>query len=81
MDNLKKKYKYLKLLLEKYNDGKSKALYCTAVELIPLEYIEEILNIAMNETDNKNTKERAIKVSEKIKEKAKALNIELVLRK
>jgi len=83
MASLKTKYEYLKILLERYDDGRSKSLYCLAVELLPTEQIEQILRNAKNEVDRENIehKEKAKRVVGMINELAKDLKIELVLRK
>jgi len=83
MASLKTKYEYLKILLERYDDGRSKSLYCQAVELLPTEQIEQILRNAKDEVDRENIelKEKAKMVVGMINELAKNLKIELALRK
>jgi hypothetical protein len=80
---LDRKHEYLKLLAGRYNDGRSKSMYCLAVELFPIEEIGKIFEFIENEVDREDTgaKEKAGKVAEKVRERAGELGIELVLRK
>jgi hypothetical protein len=66
----------LNLLLEKYNDNKSKAYYCFATAILSVENIENILQYIKNDKDiNIKT------LKEKINGYAKEENIELKLKK
>ncbi len=83
MNNLRTKYKYLRILLEEYDDKRSKSLFCMAVELLPTEEIGHILKMARTEMDQEeiDERERSRRVVGRIRELAKSLNIDLVLRK
>jgi len=83
LKQLKIRHRYLSDLLENYNDGKSKGLYCNAMNNLPFSEIEEIMKgIKVNEELEKmSLKDRSKKVVEMFKEKAKELGIEVVLRK
>lgn len=43
------KVKILKMLLDKYNDGRRKSFYCMAVSLLPLQEMENILTMIKND--------------------------------
>ena len=68
--------KLLKLLLEKYNDNKSKNYYCLAATLLSIKNIENILMYLKN---NRDVDIKTLK--EKINECSKEENIELRLNK
>lgn len=80
---LNRKHEYLKLLISKYNDGRSKSLYCIAVELFSMSAIEEVIEYIVNEVEREDTgeREKARKVVKRVREKAEELGIELALRK
>jgi hypothetical protein len=81
--NLNRKYEYLQILLNNYNDGRLKGFYCLCVNLLPLEELGKI----MLEIDklfigkNIDKKEMGIVLREIFENKAKELGIELKLRK
>jgi len=80
---LNRKHEYLKLLLEKYNDGRAKSLYCIAIELFSIGALEELLEFIVRDVEREDTgeNEKAKKVLGKVREKAGELGIELALRK
>ena len=83
LEILRKKYQYLKILLDSYNDGKSKGLYCLAVNLLPINEIKDIFSEIDKFSKNKavGQKEMAKEVARLMAEKARELNIDLKLRK
>jgi hypothetical protein len=83
MDRLNRKIDILEFLLKKYNNGRLKNFYCIAVNLLPLEDLDEVIKF-INEVIEKNE----INIDNKIKaivnlfnEKAKENDIVLELRK
>jgi hypothetical protein len=83
LKTLQQKQKILVELLAKYNDGRSKSLYCLAANLLPLAALREIMQHIKktNRTKKTDLKEQAKEISELMKSKARELKIELVLRK
>jgi len=83
LTGLKKRHEYLVYLLENHNEGKSKGLYCLAVNLLPLSDLSGIIKIIRENQllKNKILKERAKEISKMFKEKANESGIELILRK
>ncbi len=76
------KQKFLKLLLDKYDEGRSKSFYCTSCQLIPLDKLKEALADAETRiTEDTGIKERAKSVRAAINNLANALQIDLRLRK
>ena len=71
----KVRIKLLNLLLEKYNDNKSKSYYCLATTLLNIKSVENILKYIKNKDVNIKT------LKEKINEYAKEENVELKLNK
>ena len=73
----------MEYLLERYNDGRKKTLFCTAVNLLTLEDLKAVLIQA--ETENRlqdlPLKERAAGIAELIQELARQKGISLKLRK
>ena len=83
LEELKEKYSYLQLLIEKYNDGRSKAFFCTVVNNMKYNDLKEIMNEIgkdkkLNEMDST---ERAKEVIKMIKTKAKEHGVVYELRK
>jgi hypothetical protein len=66
----------LNILLEKYNDKRSKNYYCLATALLKIESINEIL-VYIKENEEVNI----VSLKEKINEYAKEENVELKLKK
>jgi hypothetical protein len=83
LKDLKKKYEYLCLLLEQYNDGKSKGFYCLAVNLLPLPEITELIKFVQKDKTIQalSLPDKAKTVVKLFKERGDKLNIELSLRK
>ena len=77
------KRQILEYLLERYNDGRKKTLFCTAVNFLTLEDLKAVLIQA--ETENRlqdlPLKERAAGIAELIQELARQKGISLKLRK
>ncbi len=69
-------------LILKANDGKSKAFYCLAANLLPLAELEFMMATLedMLSDENLSAKVKAGTVTKWLKEKAEALQIDLVLR-
>lgn len=83
ISELKEKMSILGLLIEKYNDGRRKSFYCTAVNLISLHDLQEIMNEIQrnpNAYDNPNHKS-ADRVVSLFNDYAAQRNIHLKLRK
>ncbi len=56
----RKKSEILKMLLSGYNDGRRKTFYCVAVNLLPLQDIENVMkHVAEDSLDNLTMKEKA----------------------
>lgn len=83
LEVLGRRFGYLKILIDRFNDGRSKSFYCLAVGLFPIEEIGMIIDSALQEFEGRDLgqREKAGKVVEKIRKRAEALGIELALRK
>ena len=76
------KQKFLRHLIDNYNEGRSKSFYCTSCQLIPLDKLREALEDAEIEmTKDIDIKEKAKLVRAAINNLADALQIDLKLRK
>ena len=76
------KQKFLRYLIDNYDEGRSKSFYCTSCQLIPLDKLREALadaEIKMNE--DTGIKEKAKLAREAIGSMAGTLQIDLRLRK
>jgi hypothetical protein len=80
---LKKRSAALDVLLEKYNDGKSKGLYCQAVTLLPLDAVEGLMKEIATTLERRPLpdKEKAKEAASLFRRKAESLGIDLALRK
>lgn len=76
-----KKVKALGHLLEQYNDGRKKTLFCLAVNLLELSELEEIIAQSDLETLEMPIKEKAAFVSSRLQQCAAEKGIELKLKK
>jgi len=80
LKNLEEKEQLLSFLLEKYDNGRLKNFYCIAVNLLKVEDINDVVEMAEKEVIHKN--ENMIKaIKEGIETMAKARGIEIRLRK
>jgi hypothetical protein len=77
--NIKKEY--LDYFLEKFNDGRSKGFYCTAINILPVEEVEDIVKIAKRKEGIEDIKRKAKEVRDLFKETAKKNNLKFELRK
>lgn len=68
-------------LLNTYNDGRKKTLFCVAVNLLELDDLENIINALDENTLNLSLKEKASYATNLFQETAAAKNITLKLRK
>ena len=77
------KTKILDMLLSGFNDGRKKTLFCTAVNLLDLQELQEILRQIENrvDLDTLTLKEKSTFAAELLKAAAAKNNIELKLRK
>ncbi|MCU0080193.1 DUF3795 domain-containing protein [Extibacter muris] len=77
------KTKILDMLLSGFNDGRKKTLFCTAVNLLDLQKLQEILRQIENraDLDTLTLKEKSTFAAELLKAAAAKNNIELKLRK
>ena len=71
----------LKNLLDTYNDGRKKTLFCVAVNLLELDDLENIVNELDKNTSNFSLKEKSAYAANLLQETAKKKNIILKLRK
>ena len=78
----KEKMGLLRHLIDNYNDGRSKSLYCTSCQLIPLDKLKEALADAeMKMSEDADIKEGARLARAAISEIADSLGIDLKLRR
>lgn len=75
------KSKILTHMLDCYNDGRKKTLFCLAVNLLELEKLREIIRRADAMTVNRSVKEKAAFLSELLQQCANEYNITLKLKK
>lgn len=76
-----KKAEILNDLLNRYNDGRKKTLFCLAVNLLELEDLEKAVERADSETQTLPLKEKAAFIAALFQEAAAAKGLELRLRK
>lgn len=78
-----KKANILHILLSDYNDGHRKTFYCVAVNLLPLQDLENVMNQIAEDTSSNNltVKEKAEKVISLFQNLAIQQGLELKLRK
>jgi len=83
LGQLKIRYQYLCELLNHFDDGRSKGLYCLAMNNLPLPGIEAVMNEVKGNADlfSMSLKERAGKAVALFKARAEESGIELLLRK
>lgn len=76
------KSRYLEILLEQYNDGRKKTLYCQAVNLLNLQDIRDVMEVlAAENRDGLSVKEKAKGAENLFLKKAEAQGIDLKLRR
>jgi len=76
------KQKFLKNLIDNYNEGRSKGFYCLSCQLLPLDKLKQALTEAeIRITKDTDIKEKAKIVRAAIGNLAEVLGIELKLRK
>lgn len=75
------KVKILSALLERYNDGRRKTLFCLAANLLELDELTQIIRRADAETQGLPIKEKAAFISALLHQCAAGRGIELKLRK
>ena len=76
------KQRFLRHLIDSYDEGRSKSFYCTSCQLIPLDKLREALADAETKlTKDAESKERAKLVRAAISNVADTLQIDLKLRK
>lgn len=76
-----KKKDILNHLLNTYNDGRKKTLFCVAVNLLELKDLENIISELNENTSNLTLKEKSAHAANLLQEAAKQNNIVLKLRK
>ena len=76
-----KKKVLLNHLLNAYNGGRKKALFCVAVNLLELDDLENIISALDANAPNLTLKEKSVHAASLLKEAAKKKNITLKLRK
>ena len=76
------KQKFLRHLIDNYNEGRSKSFYCTSCQLIPWDRLKEALTDAETKiTEDTTIKEKARVVRAAINNLADSLQVDLKLRK
>lgn len=77
------KVKLLNVLLSEYNSGREKTLYCLAVNLFEVDEIKSMLKKVLEYSDSSeiSLKEKAVYVSNLMRQLAQKKNVELKLRK
>ena len=76
------KQKFLRNLIDNFNEGRSKSFYCTSCQLVPLYKLKEALaDTETNLTEDTGMKEKARIVRAAISNVADTLQIDLKLRK
>ncbi len=78
---LSEKMELLKYLLENYNDGRRKSLYCIAVNLLSLEDLRTVMNEITAGTKSEDIKEKASHAANMFQTMAQKRNIVLKLNK
>ena len=74
------KARQLETLLENYNDGRKKTLFCQAVNLLSLQDIKDVMKaLALEEEEGMSVKEKAKQAEGFLREKAGEQGIELKL--
>ena len=77
---LLQKRQILLYLLQNYNDGRKKSLFCTAVNLLPLTRLQSII-AALDGSEFSNQKERSALAASLLQQAADELGLSLRLRK
>ena len=76
------KQKFLRHLIENYDEGRSKSFYCTSCQLVPLDKLREALvDVGTKVAEATDIKEKAKLVRAAISNMADSLQIDLKLRK
>jgi hypothetical protein len=80
---LNEKIEILKLLLDRYNDGKRKSFYCMAVNLLSIEDLKSVILQVKSKlsAQDPSLKEKATAMSDSLTNRARQHGITLVLRK
>ncbi|MDL2289543.1 DUF3795 domain-containing protein [Clostridia bacterium OttesenSCG-928-F22] len=79
---LDEKVRILRHLLEQYNDGRKKSFFCTAVNLLELDDVKQVMEQLSLETQaNATSKEKAAFAVELFEKMAEERGVSLVLRK
>lgn len=83
LEELKRKYEYLSEFIARYNDGRSKGFYCLAVDLLPLDAVEQVIREArsMDSREELEIKEKVKKIKRLFEDQANRQGIVLELRK
>ena len=76
------KERFLKKLIDNYDDGRSKSFYCIACQLIPLDKLRKVVeNVELKMTEDTTSKEKTKLTRAAINNVANNLQIDLKLRK
>ena len=79
---LVRKRELLERLLARYNDGRRKTLYCTAVNLLPLEDVEAAVDtLERSFREEESEKERAARAAALLQDMARRRGIQARLRR
>ncbi|MFO7636040.1 MAG: DUF3795 domain-containing protein [Clostridia bacterium] len=71
----------LREMLEQFNEGRSKSMYCIAASVFGIDELREVLDQATASSAGLDTRGKALLLRSKLQEMAKARNITLGLRK
>lgn len=83
IETLNQKRLLLENLIANFNDGRSKGFYCLAVDLLPLAFVAEVVELVAAEgsSEHLTNQEMCKKITVLFKSKASEMQIELKLRK
>jgi hypothetical protein len=79
--DLEKRYAVLKNLLDNYNDGRSKGLYCLVANDMPLDELESLMRKIDKLPKEIGVKETSALIKQEIESIGKRLGIQFKLRK
>ena len=78
----REKERFLKKLIDNYDEGRSKSFYCISCQLIPLDKLREVVeDVEIKITEAADIKEKARLTRAAISNVAKSLQTDLKLRK
>ncbi|MFX1325026.1 MAG: DUF3795 domain-containing protein [Promethearchaeota archaeon] len=66
IDQQLQRIKLLKILLEEFNEGRSKSFFCIATALLPIEYLEQSIKKANEQIESEKIESKNLKFKSKI---------------